>query len=253
VKHRYALNGEHAPGVTTFIKAGYPESFNLSNWKIGQGAEYVMKLLKRMGREKPLKIDDKVSEQLIKRAKKAYQKEAKEAAGIGSIVHDYAYLVELGRLHEATDMLKKHKDTDQWDKIINGVRKFESWYKENMDELINSEQIVASVEHSYAGKFDRLAKRDGIFILSDFKTSNGIYIDQFIQLAAYRLAIKEWLNINIGALEILRFGKEDGNFHTLLINDKEEIQTLTEQAIRCRQTYQFRKLENDKRFKFGGK
>ena len=253
VKHKYTLDGEAVPGVTTFIKGGYPQSFNLTSWMIGQGASYTSKVLQRIGREKPLRIGDKLNEKIAKKSKTAYKKLSEEAAGIGSVVHDYAYLTEIERTSEAMQMLSLHKETPQWERIKNGVDKFEDWRKENKDELVDSEQIVASIQHSFGGKFDRLARRDGVLILSDFKTSNGIYPDQFIQLAAYRLAIKEWLGLDVKMLEILRFGKDDGDFHTLLIDKPSEIEMFTEQAIRCRQTYQFRKVESDKRFKFGGK
>jgi hypothetical protein len=253
VKHRYALDGGPVPGVTTFIKAGYPEAHNLIGWKIGQGAAYTSSILQRLGRNKPLRVGDKLNEKIIKKSKTAFQKASDEAAGIGSIVHDYAYLTETGRAGEALQMLVMYYNSPNWPKISNGVNKFSAWKEENTDELIDSEQIVASVGHAFGGKFDRLARRDGVLVLSDFKTSNGIYLEQFIQLAAYRLAIKEWLGLDVGMLEILRFGKEDGEVHTLLIDKPEEIKLLTDQAIRCRETYQFRKLENDKRFKYGGK
>jgi hypothetical protein len=210
-------------------------------------------VLQREGKNRPLRISDKFSLQIAKKATTAYKKEAEEAAGIGSIVHDYAYLTETGKQSEATEMLVKQYKSPNWEKISNGVNKFIAWKKENEDELVDSEQIVASVVHHFGGKFDRLARRDGVLILSDFKTSNGIYPDQFIQLAAYRIAIKEWMGLDVKMLEILRFGKEDGEFHTLLIDDEAEIDELTNQAIRCRQTYEFTKWNNDKRFKFGGK
>jgi hypothetical protein len=252
-KHRYALDGERVPGPTTFIKNGYPESANLTSWKIGQGSAYVSKLLQRVGREKPIKLKEKTNAEIIKRSKTAYVKTSMEAAAIGSIVHDYAYLTELGRTREALQMLSEYEGTEQWERINNGVNKFTAWKKENGDEMVSSEAIVASVKYRYGGKFDRLASRNGVLILSDFKTSNGIYLDQFIQLAAYRVAIREWLSLDVEALEILRFGKEDGEFHTLLIDDENEVEELTRQAVRCRETYEFTKWNNDKRFKFGGK
>jgi hypothetical protein len=252
VKHKYTLNGEHVPGVTTVGKGGYPESFMLSNWKVGQGAKYVSSLLQRLGREHPLKIGDKLNEEIIKRAKKAPAKEAKKAADVGTVVHDYAYLTELGRIGEAMQMLQPFKRLPQWEKINNGIVKFESWHKENEDEIVGSEQIVASIDYSFGGKFDRLSRRGGVLTLSDFKTSNGFYVDHFIQLAAYRIAIKEWMDLEVEQLEILRFGKEDGEFQTLMVKKPEEIKMFEDQAIRCKLTYDFRKIENDKRFKFGG-
>ena len=50
--------------------------------------------------------------------------------------------------------------------------------------------------------------------LTDYKTSSGFFIDQFIQLAAYGLAIKEWLGIVVENFEIVRFDKKTGNLST---------------------------------------
>jgi hypothetical protein len=136
------------------------------------------------------------------------------------------------------------------DKLLNGIGKFKTWKEGNKDELIASESLIASPTHLFCGKFDRLARRNGRLILDDFKTSNSIYLDHFIQLGAYSIAIREWLGMNVEGLEILRFGKDDGEFETLLIDDPKEIKMFEEQAIRCRQTYEFRKMEQDPRWEW---
>lgn len=261
-QHRYTLDGNHVPGATTFGKGGYPTSEQLVSWMVGQGACYTYeKLVEFATRDKwPSTVEKK---QILKDAKSAYKVKAAEAAGIGTVVHDYAYLTELGRKDEAAQLLIKHKDNPNWDKIKNGLDKFEAWRSQNKGETVLLEAIVASVQHQFGGKFDHLSLRDGILIISDYKTSNGIYVDQFIQLAAYSIAIEEWLDkwleqyglpLKIGGFEILRFGKEDGeDFQPLLITDPKEIEELKAQAIRCRDTYRFRlRWESDKRFKWTG-
>lgn len=248
--HRYKLNGEHCVGVTTFIHDGYPTSRNLISWMIGQGAEHVLD--KVIGAD-PFIIEEN-QDQLIKEAKTAYQKKSKDAADIGSYIHEIAYLTELGKTDEARTKILEAVNRPDGAKIISAVEKFQDWKKDNTDEIVKSEELVASISHNYCGKFDRLVKRNGVLILSDFKTSGGIYPEMFIQLGAYALAIEEWLGYyNIEGLEVLRFGKENGEFQTLLIDKPEEIQMFKEQAIRCRETFQFRKIESDPRFEYGGK
>jgi len=205
-------------------------------------------------------------DELIKAAKDAYKIKSTEAADIGTIVHDYAYHYEKGDTFKCIELQKivdAHKDSQ---KIINGLEKFIAWKKKNKDEILNTEEIVAYVcgLHQkapnsvitgclcYAGKYDRLARRGDLVILQDFKTSNGIYPDHFIQMAAYATALEYWTGLNVGGFEVLRFGKENGEFQTLLIDDYKEMQSFRQQAWRCRQTYEFKKIENDKRFKFGG-
>lgn len=263
-KHRYTLDGNRVPGSTTFGKGGYPTSEQLIGWKVAQGSIYTAAMIQRLRREKPNRvIGGEVLAAIVKRSKKASEKVSKRAAGIGTIVHDYAYLTELGRTREALQMLSEHENHPDWQKINNGVKKYEEWHSQNKGDTVLLEAIVASVVHQFGGKFDHLSIRNGLLILSDYKTSTGIYVDMFIQLASYAIAIEEWLDkwfaeyklpLKVGGLEILRFGKEDGeDFQPLLITDPQEIEELKAQAIRCRDTYRFRlRWENDKRFKYMG-
>jgi hypothetical protein len=262
-KHRYTLDGNRIPGATTFGKGGYPTSEQLIGWQVGEGSKYTARIIQRLRKNNPTRvIEGELLAKIVKKSKKASGKVAMRAAGIGTIVHDFAYLVELGRVREALQMLSEHESHRDWDKINNGVKKFEGWHEQNKGETVLLEAIVASVVHQFGGKFDHLSLRNGLLILSDYKTSNGIYVDQFIQLASYAIAIEEWLDkwlaeyklpLKVGGLEILRFGKEDGEMQQLLITNPEEIEQLKYQAIRCRQTYKFRLgWENDKRFKWNG-
>lgn len=247
--HRYRLDGQATVGVTTFIHDGYPTSRALVSWMIGQGAEYALRELQ--GSEELLTKEEEII--FIKEAKVAYQQKSKDAAEIGSFVHEIAYLTELGEVDKARTKILEAINRPDGAKIISAVEKFQDWKKDNTDEIIKSEELVASVKHNFCGKLDRIVKRNGKLILSDFKTSGAIYLDQYIQLGAYSLAAKEWLGLDIQALEILRFGKEEGEFQTLLIDKPEEIKLMQEQAIRCRETFSFRKLEQDPRWQYGGK
>lgn len=254
-KHRYTLDGQRVPGATTFGKGGYPTSEALTGWMIGQGSNYTAVKIKQLieAKENPHYPTNEELKQIIKESKQAHRAVAEEAANIGTIVHDFAYLTELGRTREALQMLSEFEDVPQWTEINNGIKKFEEWKAGNKDVIVATEAIVASVEEQYGGKFDRLATRDGKLVLSDFKTSNGFYVDQFIQLGAYSKAIKEWLGLNVEAYEILRFGKEKGEFETMLIDNQAELQAFIDQAILCRRTYKFKlKWDSDKRFKWMG-
>ena len=56
---------------------------------------------------------------------------------------------------------------------------------------------------------DLLVKKDGKYILVDFKTSKAIYSDMIIQLSAYTELIRESEGIEIDKAIIVRFPKED--------------------------------------------
>lgn len=239
---------EPSVGVTTFTKGGYPTSMGLINWMKTQATEYTIQWFLKRGNVKALTEEEHTA--LIKEAKIADRDVSQEAADIGTLVHDFAYLTELGREQEAQALYDQITalPPEVSDKILSGIHKFKDWKKKTPDILKLSETLVASPLCLFCGKFDRLAERHGKLILSDFKTSKSMYLDQFIQLAAYRMAIREWLGLTVDGLEVLRFGKEDGDFETLLVDDPAELRVFEAQAIRCRETHNFRKLENDPRW-----
>lgn len=256
-KHCYTLDGRAVPGVTTFIHGSYPTSEALVSWKMGKAAEFVMDQLTEfsLGLNVPRQtgvypFNDAKKSGYLKVAKQAWKTTSSEAASVGTLVHEFAYLWEIGRKDEAEKLFQANVGNKEFE---NGVCGFQEWEAKNKDTIISTEQIVASVKHQFAGKFDRLARRGNRVVLSDFKTSGGFYVDMFIQLAAYRLAIAEWMDIKVDAFEILRFDKKTGQPKTLMIKKASEMKEFEAQAIRCRKTFAFREWEKDKRFAWGGK
>lgn len=247
--HRYKLDGKAVVGCTTFIKAGYPTSMGLIKWMQGQAIRYTIDWISEHGLP-----DEEQQKEVYKEAKAANEKASGDAAAMGTLTHDYAYLAELNRTEELETLIAKIESLPEETsyKIKSAIDKFKAWKEGNQDELISSETLVASPHHLFCGKFDRLARRSGRLILSDFKTSGSLYLDQWIQLGAYALAIKEWLGLDIEGLEVLRFGKEDGEFQTLLVDKPEEIKEFQAQAVRCRETYEFTKMNNDSRWSYKG-
>ncbi len=240
--HRYKwacdCHAKHSSvGTTTFIKASYPTSEGLINWRTDQAVTFAI--------TSPDELDGLG---LIQAARIAYKEPAQEAADIGTICHAYAELHSLGKYNEARILEEKVTAVKKWSVISSCINKYLDWSNQNQGKLIQAEGLIASPNYLYCGKFDRLDKVNGKVRLRDYKTSKSIYIDQFIQLAAYAIALKEWNNVDVEELEVLRFGKEDGTFEPLLISDKSEIQVFKDQAIRCRQTFGFLKLNNDPRF-----
>ncbi len=245
-KQRYKLNGKAVVGVTTMVKAGLPTPEPLQGWKIGKGAEYVWDQF--MLDERAAKVD------MVKAAKTAWKSDLEAAAGIGVIVHDYAELVSLKKHEAALEMLAKHEGSEHWGGILSAIHKVDEFNKDNKDEIIATETIVGSPNYGFAGRFDRLVRRNGVVIISDYKTSGGFYVEQFIQDAAYSIAISEWMNLKVEGFEVIRFAKDGGDYQQLLISDKDEIKMLQDQALRCLETYQcLKKFNNDKRFAYGGK
>lgn len=260
--HRYQLNGNHVPGVTTMIHSGYVTSPALVSWMKSQTAEAMFTALTQPDqtsdqgfypREALWPISVAKRKEMVKEAKAADKKKSEEAANIGTLTHDFAFYTETenkAQLAETLRLIEAHQDRE---KILGCIGRFSEWKKTNTDELVASERIVASTMLQAGGKFDRLAKRNGKLIISDFKTAGSMYLDQIIQMAAYAIMIEEWMEMKVEGLEVLRFGKDDAEFQTLLVTKPEEIEKFKEQAVRCRETYEFTKLGSDKRWAWGGK
>lgn len=245
--HRYRLNGKSCSGWTTIIKASYPTSLGLISWMQGQAATYAFEEGYTLGKSEQA-VTQETKKEVIALSKKVHEKTAQEAADIGTITHSFAELHSLGKIEEANNLLEKVKSVDKWPIIESCIKKYLEWAKVNKGEFVSAEVLTASPTLHVSGKFDRLDRVNGKLRLRDYKTSKAIYPEQFVQLGGYIINIKEWLNLIVEEIEILRFGKEDGEFETLLINDPNEVQMFVAQAIRCKQTYDFKKLENDERF-----
>lgn len=274
--HRYKLlpNGDkkgfQSVGVTTFTKSGYPTSMGLISWYKTQTAEALFSSLTVPGENgfmprEIFPVTDEAKKLLVKTAKEADRSTSQEAADIGTLCHGYAELHSLGKITEADALLEMVKGVEAWPLIESCVRKYKEWAATNRGELVMAEGLAgyicpfhrgAKSEDDeclcYCGKFDRLDLVNGKLRLRDYKTSKDIFLEQFIQLGGYKAAIQTWYGKKVEELEVLRFGKDDGTFDTMLIDDPKEIEEFQKQAMRCRRTYNFLKLNNDPRWAWKG-
>lgn len=252
--HRYKLDGKGCSGWTTIIKGSYPTSVGLTNWMKTEAMKSLFSAITVKNKEgydpKPTiwPIQQNTYEELLKTHRDTHEDVAREAADIGTICHAFAEFHSLGKKDEAEALLQKVRGVAKWPVIENCIKQYLDWDSKNRGELVMAEEITASPSQLACGKFDRLDRVNGKLRLRDYKTSKSIYPDQFIQLGGYKINIQEWFNLNVEELEVLRFGKDDGAFETLLITDPTEIDKFVKQAILCRQTFEFKKIENDPRF-----
>jgi len=252
--HRYKLDGKPVSGFSTISKAGYPTSVGLTNWMKTEAMKSLFNSISIKQEDNYIPRGDvwPISEQflkdLLKMNRDTHEDLAQQAADIGTICHAFAEYHSVGKYKAVADLLDKVKGVKQWPIIESCINKYQSWATLDRGELVQAEGLVASPTHLFCGKFDRLDRVNGKLILRDYKTSKDIFLEQFIQLAGYAIAIKEWLNLDVEGIEVLRFGKEDGAFENLLISDPAELQMFKDQAIRCRGTFEFSKFGNDARF-----
>jgi hypothetical protein len=240
--HRYWMNGKPIKGVSS-IKDAHPKGEGLTNWKIKQGIEQALPMYKTWfaangfdAVPSPTKFKEMIDELMIEVKK---EKKSRKAADIGTMLHEYAYALE-NHLPFDEAQIEQHPDAD---KVRNAIANLLTWHKTSKDIVIKSEQIVGSCTHWFAGTFDRLVSRDGLIVLSDFKTSNSISVEMKLQLAAYRIAIREWLGIEVQALEILRFDKEKVGFDPVkdvwFTSDEVEMQEHEQQFLNLLTTVRY--------------
>jgi len=87
-------------------------------------------------------------------------------------------------------------------------------------EVVGSEIQLAHPELMYGGTIDLLALLDGELALIDFKTTNGVYVEHRVQIAAYEALVKyhlgngglNGLNGDGCQVHLLQLSKKDGTF-----------------------------------------
>jgi hypothetical protein len=89
---------------------------------------------------------------------------------------------------------------------------FYRWTEDNHVEILEHERTVVSRKHAYAGTLDLLCTLNGTGkpVLIDVKTGKDIYPEAFLQLSAYRQALKEE-GTEVSAIGVLLL-QEDGAY-----------------------------------------
>jgi hypothetical protein len=165
--HRYRLDGEWCPGVSSLLNGGLPKE--LKYWAARSVAEYVadnpeeVETLRRMGRGPMVKALGDVPFQ--------YNEDAKVR---GTDVHNLAE-----QLVDGHDVEVPQK----YDGYVQSCVDFlDTWQPKSLV----VERPLAHRTHWWAGKPDLFGSLpDGRVILFDYKTGSGIYPETAFQLAAY--------------------------------------------------------------------
>lgn len=119
----------------------------------------------------------------------------KEAAGIkGTKVHRALEDLVAGK---EVRMENKYPNPQSEKEEELGIAEYEcllsfvEWARETKPTFLRSESVVWSTEYGYAGTVDLVARIGEETYIIDFKTSQNIWPEHRIQLAAYRQALRE--------------------------------------------------------------
>ena len=141
-----------------------------------------------------------------------YRETADAAADAGTIAHAMIEADLKGQ--DWRDAVDSRKVTPEAESLaLTACEAWQEWRETVQFALLGSEVSLVSEVHQYGGTIDVAAIKRKTAIV-DLKTSNGVYQDHLIQLAAYGQLWDEHHPDNpIGAYYLLRLGKNDGSFH----------------------------------------
>jgi hypothetical protein len=199
--HRYFVNGYKAIGVTT-ITGLIDKSRPLMYWATRLACDHLTEIHIK-GRK--IEIED------IEIACKLHTKRKKEAADLGTQVHEWAEKYIKAKVKERPDIPMPKNE-----RVLNGVLAFLKWVNEHRVKFLESERIIYSRKNKFIGTMDCVFtmgdEKHKIIHVGDFKTSSGIYDEMIFQVTAYEDAYREETGAECGDKYILRFDKETAEF-----------------------------------------
>lgn len=182
----YSVNGQKVPGVTTII-GRFKDSVGLLFWAFEQG--------KAAERGEIEKLYDK-------------RDEAGEAGTLAhALVEAHIHGLPLTELSVYPENIAKQ--------AMQGYENYLRWQEDNKIEIVYQEMELVSEEYRFGGCLDAIGRDSrGQLCLLDWKTSNAIYPDYIVQIAAYRHL---WETNHpdqplTGGFHLLRFSKESADF-----------------------------------------
>ena len=180
-KEGYHLkDGAKIPGVTTIV-GRFKDSGALIYWAWNQGKEG-----------------------------KDFREARDVAASIGTLAHQ---MVE-AHLRNEILVWEKPLDAETLQKATQAFGMYLAWENQTKLEIIATEMPMVSEAYKFGGTPDAIGSMEGKLCLLDWKTSNGLYPDYLIQMAAYKALWEENnpKDLLTGGFHLLRFSKEVGDF-----------------------------------------
>lgn len=184
----------------------------LVQWASNTACQNIREYLMENALNRPLTKEE--IEKACLEGKNIYKKKAKEAADLGS------------RVHQAIDSIIKGENKDIPEDIRPAVDGFLSWKASNSLTIELGDTKIGSKVFGYGGSLDMVAFRGSEAIIFDFKTTkkrkdkdHGIYDEYCYQLAAYAQAFKETYGIEVKEVYALWLNKEKAEFKPVKVTN----------------------------------
>lgn len=188
----FLADGTKVPGVTTIL-GRWKDSGGLLQWAFKQGQSG---------------------------ARSLYE-ERDKAADIGTLAHA---MVECRLTGKDPESALADAPEDYRPKARTAYAAFDAWMAQTQAQVISAEEPMVSERYRFGGTPDVVLRMpDGRLALGDVKTSNGIYRDYLMQVAAYGLLWDETHDEKIdGGFHIMRFSKDAPDFEHRYFADLSE-------------------------------
>lgn len=237
----YAETGKRVPSVTTVLgRFKDPGALMYWSWKVGydvllEAHEVVRDLAEdinvhnRISDTTANKIGEYLKSSPTKRAN--FREESSKACSAGTVAHDLVeHWIHCSTTHRSNmerslspEKLQRDKKVDDFvaNAAYNSFRAFCRWVSLTNFELSETEVPLVSETYRFGGTLDCIGWIDSKLVLLDWKTSNNLYADYLLQLAAYGLLWDEHYDPPVSEYHLLRFDKKTGDFSHFSTDDLE--------------------------------
>lgn len=184
-------DGSRVPGTTTVI-GRFKESGGLMQWAFQQG----------------------------KAGKASLYEDSQKACDIGTAAHN---MIECHINGLPVDEPLKVLDKEMASKALNAFEQYISWERQTKLKMLSKYQEIQLISPSlkFGGTPDAIGEIDGQIVLLDWKTSNSVYQDYLLQLAAYAHLVNDGIVMSTnqplelkltGGFHLCRFSKDHPDF-----------------------------------------
>lgn len=207
--HKYTVNDGgkiFKPPSVTGITGVVDKSAPLKQWAVNVTMDAIRNAI-----HAGIAYPPDVLENIFTNAKKQHFFQKKAAADIGTNAHLWTQLYAMGKNPEIPKPELPYRPC---------VDAFLKFTEQHNVQFLDTERPVYSRKHKVSGRMDGKALVDGIMTLVDYKSGNGIYEEMQFQTAAYNMFYEEETGETIEQRLIIRLGKTDGHFYSLLLPRK---------------------------------
>lgn len=137
---------------------------------------------------------------------KDYRSVRDQAGDAGTLAHS---MID-AHIHEQQPVISGDEETIA--KATSAFNAYLIWEKSSAMKIGWTERQLVSERHRFGGTPDAFGTLHNQPVLIDWKTSNSVYSDYLLQLAAYAELIREVEGVEVQGFYLCRFSKENGDF-----------------------------------------